>query len=360
MPTGRITISKELLMDDLTIQQEEFLTNLEGMVGSLRFEHPGKDPIKGFCIITTETFEEEAGAFDRKVITTATSYKLERSDFILVYHNDPVGTKGYRIGPNISANPDLEYKAVLDEEDFRFNEDEDDPQEFKEVVYGSSQQILKAGTNITLEEDDEDETITISAGATSIADKSITERQLSDELDGRLLPSVLGDAGQVVAVNGDADGVEWVDPMSGPPGPMGLPGRDSTVPGPPGKDSTVPGPMGLPGRDGIDGTSLTINYRKVAKNGTNWTDLVTGSNYNADYIYRITAIVNSDHTETVSIKGGDLALASGSNGLKMFIRNNARSCDIRLSNGTIQARLDDTATCTFTVMWAPIAITTIS
>lgn len=47
---------------------------------------------------------------------------------------------------------------------------------------------------------------------------------------------------------------------AGERGPRGLPGSDSTVPGPPGppggpgKDSTTPGPPGPPGRDGQDST----------------------------------------------------------------------------------------------------------
>ena len=344
-------------------------------MGSLRFTHLDEDGsgyVEGFCLVGKEVFEEEGGAFERTVITTATSYGLKTQDLVVIYHTLPTGVKVYRVGPNISANTDLIYKAILDDVSLGKDEDEEPPRTLKEVVYIGGKEALQAGDNITIDADDESETITIGAEATSIADKSVGIDALSDEVDARLLPPKLGTMGQVLAVNADADDTEWVDPQSGPPGRDGVDGRDgrdgmdSTVPGPPGRDgrdgadSVVPGPPGRDGRDGIDGTSLTINYRKVAKNGTDWTDLVTGSNYNADYIYRITAIVNSDHTETVSIKGGDLALASGNSGLKMFIRNNARSCDIRLNKGKIQGRLNDSATCTFTVMWAPIAITTIS
>ena len=40
------------------------------------------------------------------------------------------------------------------------------------------------------------------------------------------------------------DGTTWIagTSLTGPPGPQGNPGADSTVPGPPGADSTVPGP----------------------------------------------------------------------------------------------------------------------
>ena len=340
-------------------------------MGSLRFTHLDEDGsgyVEGFCLVGKEVFEEEGGAFERTVITTATSYGLKTQDLVVIYHTLPTGVKVYRVGPNISANTDLIYKAILDLVADGSDDDDESSQTFEELVYAGGKEVLQAGENITITEDDDAETLTISAtassGPTTIGDKTVGERALTDEVDARLLPSALGDAGQVVAVNGDADGVEWVDPMSGPQGIQGIQGEkgDPGIQGEKG-DPGIQGEKGDPGRDGrdgIDGTSLTINYRKVAKNGTDWTDLVTGSNYNADYIYRITAIVNSDHTETVSIKGGDLALASGNSGLKMFIRNNARSCDIRLNKGKIQGRLNDSATCTFTVMWAPISITTIS
>lgn len=173
-----------------------------------------------------------------------------------------------------------------------------------------------------------------SVTATKIKNEAVGLTKLASPISARLLPESLGTSGQVLSVNSAGDGVTYVDRP-----------RD--------------GQDGAPGQDGNDAT-VTINYYKVAKNGTNWTDLVTGTNYNADYVYRITAIVNSDHTETVSIRGDDLALASGNAGLKMFIRNNARSCDLRLNKGKIQGRLNDSATCIFTVMWVPVTVTTVT
>ncbi len=57
-------------------------------------------------------------------------------------------------------------------------------------------------------------------------------------------------SGQLVPCDQDS----WI-------GPQGLPGEDSTVPGPPGADSTVPGPpgpQGKPGPPGIPGIEVKV------------------------------------------------------------------------------------------------------
>lgn len=61
--------------------------------------------------------------------------------------------------------------------------------------------------------DDVSSTITPGDGSVDtaqLADDSVTIAKLADAVVARLLPGTLGTAGQVLAVNAGADGVEWV------------------------------------------------------------------------------------------------------------------------------------------------------
>lgn len=63
------------------------------------------------------------------------------------------------------------------------------------------------------------------------------------------IPGPKGDSGK-----DGKDGVDGRDGAPGSPGPAGAPGKDSTVPGPAGQDSTLAGPPGPAGRNGVDST----------------------------------------------------------------------------------------------------------
>ena len=73
---------------------------------------------------------------------------------------------------------------------------------------------------------------------------------------------------QVLTYDESGTTLDWSDPPQGEQGERGLPGRDSTVPGPAGpagrdgvdgQDSTVPGPAGRDGRDGSDASVTNAN-----------------------------------------------------------------------------------------------------
>ena len=93
------------------------------------------------------------------------------------------------------------------------------------------------------------------------SDASVTTQNILRAVGGRPQDN------QVLTYDESGTTLDWSDPPRGEQGPRGLPGRDSTVPGPAGpagrdgvdgRDSTVPGPAGPAGAAGRDGKDSTV------------------------------------------------------------------------------------------------------
>ena len=96
----------------------------------------------------------------------------------------------------------------------------------------------------------------------------------------------------------------------------------------------------------------TNHYRKVTKNSTNWVDVVGTADYNANYIYHITASIvksNVNKIETVVIRGSDLASTTA--GIEMKLPNISTVVGSRVSAGKIQMRLNSSESGDFIVTW---------
>ena len=172
---------------------DAFVNQLETAVGALLFTFSvdGVDR-EGYCIISQELYDDGEGVVERFVFTTAKSYGV-CCDRIVTVHFAEDDKRVYRVGPDLAKDL-YQYRGVLfpgtntaAAASRRPASPATDAALTQAAVYTPVKNILKAGTNVSITEDDTNRTLTIastatgSGGTTTIPDGSITEEKLADD-----------------------------------------------------------------------------------------------------------------------------------------------------------------------------------